>query len=465
MGDNEAARQSLAKLQQLGDRVAGKEGLYVRALLADLAEGNVEKAMVTLREILADFPDEKRARFDLGTFYYRLGKYEEALAELNQAVKLDPQYGFAMNMLAYTYAQLQNYDQAIEWFKKYALASPADANPHDSLGDVYYNTGKFDLALEKYEEALRIKPDFGSGYKISYIQALLGDYEKAMIWADRHIAASTSDADKAWGSVLKAIYLHMQARPSLAFRMLDEALKQAERGEALAIIDSVYRTRLWIAWEWRDYDLFIRTAKERYDFRAARKYLPEERNRFIYAYYEGLFELKRKGLAAAQERLAAVEKSRPTPQPAAEAEVWTTGVEHLRAEILLAEGRPDEARLAFEKIQRRSVSILQAFILVQRSMPYLQDIPARAQVMNGRKDLAISLYERLVSSDPWKREMEILHPFSRLELAKLYESSGERGKALDQLEHLAELWKDADQGLPQVEEAGQRLAVLRRSKN
>jgi eukaryotic-like serine/threonine-protein kinase len=311
LGNNEAARQSLTKLQQFGDRVAGKEGLYIQALLADLVERDAKKTMEILQKILADYPDEKRARLDLGSYYYGTGKFEEALAELHQAVKLDPQYGSAMNMLAYTYAQLQKYDQAIEWFKKYALVSPADANPHDSLGDLYFNVGEFDLALEKFEEAVKIKPDFGSSYKISYIFALRGDYAQAMSWIDQHIAAAPSNAVKAWGSILKALYFHMQERPSLAFATLDEAQEHAERDAALEAIDTVYRTRLWIAWEWRNDDLFIKIAKKRFDFRAARKYLSEERNRFIYASYQGLFELRQKGLAAAGERLAAIEKIRP----------------------------------------------------------------------------------------------------------------------------------------------------------
>jgi tetratricopeptide (TPR) repeat protein len=144
--------------------------------------------------------------------------------------------------------------------------------------------------------------------------------------------------------------------------------------------------------------------------------------------------------------------------------VWNAGVEHLRAEILLAEGRPDEARLAFEKIRTTPIAIIQPYFLVQRNMPYLHDIPGRTHAMKGRKDLAISLYERFVSSDPRTRELEIVHPFSRLELAKLYESNGDWGKAIAELEQLAKLWKNADQGLPQVEEARRRLAALRGSK-
>ncbi len=406
----------------------------------------------------------KGPAWSLATYYYFAGRPEEALAELHQAVKLDPQYGYAMNMLAYTYAQLQKYDQAIEWFKKYALVSPTEANPHDSLGDVYFNIGEFEKALGKYEEALRIKPDFLSRYKISYIQALRGDYDQAMSWADRHIAAALSNADKAWASMLKAVYLHMQGRPSRSFSLLDEARKYAAIDGALGTIDSVYRTRLWIAWEWQDYDLFIKTAKERYDFRAAQNYLTEEINRFIYEYYQGLFDLKRKGSAAARERLAALEKLPTASNLPQDAEVRTTGVEHLRAEILLAEGRPEDALLAYEKIKRTPITILEPVILVQRNVPHIRDIRGKAYTMQGKTDLAVSFYERFVSSDPKAREMEILHPFSRLELAKLYEAAGERGKAIAELEQLAELWKDADQGLAEVEEARRLLSTLRGSK-
>ncbi len=75
----------------------------------------------------------------------------------------------------------------------------------------------------------------------------------------------------------------------------------------------------------------------------------------------------------------------------------------------------------------------------------------------------MALYERFVSSDPRAREMELLHPFSRLELAKLYQSAGARNKAIAELDELAELWKNADPGLARIEEAKRLLAALRGS--
>ena len=45
-------------------------------------------------------------------------------------------------------------------------------------------------------------------------------------------------------------------------------------------------------------------------------------------------------------------------------------------------------------------------------------------------------------------------------LGRIYEQKGWQGKAIENFEKFLDLWKDADQGIPEVEEARQHLIAL-----
>ncbi len=97
--------------------------------------------------------------------------------------------------------------------------------------------------------------------------------------------------------------------------------------------------------------------------------------------------------------------------------------------------------------------------IIQRSLPYSDDFVASSLERQSDLDKAIAEYERLL--DPEKTEFSLVHPFSRLRLARLYEKKGKLRAAVKQYEKVLEAWKEADQGLTEVEEARKRLAALR----
>jgi len=95
------------------------------------------------------------------------------------------------------------------------------------------------------------------------------------------------------------------------------------------------------------------------------------------------------------------------------------------------------------------------------NLPSLKDVGARAYQQKGDLEKAIAEYERLITFDPNSGARFLIHPKYHYRLAKLYEQKGFKGKAIDQYEKFLSRWKDADPGLPEVEDAQKRLAFLK----
>jgi tetratricopeptide (TPR) repeat protein len=98
---------------------------------------------------------------------------------------------------------------------------------------------------------------------------------------------------------------------------------------------------------------------------------------------------------------------------------------------------------------------------MEYNVPFIRDTLARAYRQKGDLDKAIEEYERLITFDPESRGRRLIHPKYHFRLAELYEKKGWKGKAIEHYEKFLELWKDADPGITEVDEAKTKLAGLR----
>ena len=462
LGNSPAGEEALKKLEKFGDRVSGKEGLYIKSLLT-LHSKEKEKQkehLEILKRIIADYPEEKRARLDLASRLNTTGQFEESVAQLNELLKLDPKFGPALNLIAYVYGNLKKYDVAIKYFQEYANVSPGDANPFDSMGEHYYWMGKFSEAVEKFKEAIRLRPDFGSNNKISYIQALREDYPGALDWIEQYIAAAPSNGTKAWGCQLRAVYDHFQGKTEAAFADLARAKEYARADQDLVNTDNLYRSLIWTSYDLKKYDDFLRYARERYDFRAENKLRSGPLNDVLLVFYQGLAEVRQGLLDAARTQLDKIESSR-SAIAVEEKPTLDMAYYHLLSEILAAQGEPEKAREAYEKVGGPRVEIGSIYSLIMNGVPSTDDIPARAYLKKGDIDKAILEYEKLIASDPAARQFRLINPYFRFRLAQLYEKKGLLPKAVGQYEKLALIWKHADPGFAEAQVVRQRLATIK----
>ena len=89
------------------------------------------------------------------------------------------------------------------------------------------------------------------------------------------------------------------------------------------------------------------------------------------------------------------------------------------------------------------------------------DSLAYAYFKSGELDNARSVYEEILSRPRGMLEYGYEFIRSRYMLGKIYEQQGNTAKAIEQYEKFLTLWKDADPGIAEVEDARERLAGLK----
>ena len=149
----------LKKAVTLSEKASDGERMLIQATEAG-ANGNQTKQRETLERLVATYPNDERAHFNLGGYYFGQQDYKQAISHYKKATDLDPTYSTAFNILGYAYRQDENYNEAENAFKKYIELIPNDPNPYDSYAELLLKMGRFDEAITQYKKALAIDSNF-----------------------------------------------------------------------------------------------------------------------------------------------------------------------------------------------------------------------------------------------------------------------------------------------------------------
>jgi len=358
------------------------------------------------------------------------------------------------------------FEKAIDYFKKYAAVSPGDANPLDSMADIYWRMGRFDEAMAKYKEALEVRPEFYmTGGKLSYVYAMRENYSESMRLLDQSIAAT---ADTGWQAVnywIKGFFDHWLGKTNQALLDIHQDRELAEAVESEYLSTGADWLEAHVRYDCGELERGLECYQNWLDYR--RKYSQATINYSVagWNFYSGLVSLKQGQIDSARSRLAEIKSYIPQlSTPTGKVEI-TYRYDFLNGEITLAEGNPEAAIAIFEKMMSQQVPVELSYPeIVFYNMPFIRGGLARAYLKAGYQDRAITEYERLTSFNPNSMDRHLIHPKYHYRLAKLYEEKGLIDKAIQRYEKLLEIWKDADEDLTEKIDAQKRLATLIKEK-
>ncbi|MEO7987409.1 MAG: tetratricopeptide repeat protein, partial [Gemmatimonadales bacterium] len=180
----------------LSDKATDGERLMILNLQAG---GNAQpkQAREYAEELVSKYPNDERAHFLLGNAYFGQQDFDKAIEQYKKAIEINAQFSGAYNSLGYAYRPIEKYADAETAFKKYIELIPNDPNPYDSYAELLMKTGRFDESIAQYQRALSVDPHFSNAFiGIATDLMLQGKHDQAAAQAQKLYDKARDDGDK-----------------------------------------------------------------------------------------------------------------------------------------------------------------------------------------------------------------------------------------------------------------------------
>jgi tetratricopeptide (TPR) repeat protein/DNA-binding winged helix-turn-helix (wHTH) protein/TolB-like protein len=245
--------------RQLNDNLA-----EAHSALGDVytAYGRGHDAVRELRRSLELAPNSDETHRWLGHAYMSMGRTGEALAAYERAVVLDPYYWLNYNVLGVACFQLGDNDRALNAFRRVTELEPDNVDGYENLGTVNLRLGNWNESIRYYEQALKIRPNFGIYSNLGTAYFYLKRYSEAVRMFERAaeinpdeetVEGNLADAyrwsgqhEKAVAAYRKAIamaYRELQVNPNDAATTAHLALYYAKEGDVGKGLILIHRAR------------------------------------------------------------------------------------------------------------------------------------------------------------------------------------------------------------------------------
>ncbi|NYF49962.1 tetratricopeptide repeat protein [Tunturiibacter gelidoferens] len=173
-----------------------------------------EEAIAEYQKAIELDPKDAHAYYDWGIALDGEGKHEEASAKYRKAIELDPKDAYAYSNWGSALDGEGKYDEAIAKYRKAVELAPKNALAYYNWGNALHSEGKHEEAIAKYQKTVELDPKYVNAY-YNWGMALDGEgkYEEAIAKYQKTVELDPKyvNAYNNWGNALNNEGKHEEA--------------------------------------------------------------------------------------------------------------------------------------------------------------------------------------------------------------------------------------------------------------
>jgi serine/threonine protein kinase/Flp pilus assembly protein TadD len=448
------AKTYFQKALEFSERLSDRERLLIQGDFFFGSRRAYDRAVQTFKQLLELYPDDRTGNSGLARIYSSLELWDKVIELLETNLQNRDDSVETYSRLVYAYEAKGLYNKAKYVIEDYIRNFSDNAVIHKDLALNYFAQGKIELTLLEIERAFSLDPDYWQNYLTKgHVYLTQGDFGLAEKEYQK-VLELEEDAQHLWGmSWLGSLYLY-EGKFKKSIDHLKQALflskKLGEKGS-----ESGFYTRLAYTYLKKDQpDLALEESKK------GEQSSLEERGCLLChqnwaLLYKGLAQIEQKEMEDAQETAA---------------ELYDITYKELNKNYMrLYHHLVGSIEIARENFPAaiESLKVATSLMPAQRNIDNLNDQAffieplAFAYYKNGELEKAQETYEQLISLTLGRLHWGYEYVKSYYMLGKIFEQKGWKGKAIEHYEKFLDLWKDADEGLPELEDAKKRLRSLK----
>ena len=186
----------------------------------------------THKKLAADSEKNPQYQYEKAVVALRYNLPDQAIEYLNQALALDSSYAQAYNLLGFAHFQKKNFGDAAVAYQRFLELQPNNSKARVSLGVVYEELGKADLAEEEYKKADGIDGNPDAGFSLAKLYFGQNKLEPALEYVAKSLAKNSRSVP---ALNLQGVILNQMGKYAEALASFQDAVQVAPNDISLSV--------------------------------------------------------------------------------------------------------------------------------------------------------------------------------------------------------------------------------------